>query len=61
MKITKYKRSSDSLVVDFLIKIAPAPIFFFFAYIKLLILSALGYGSTADILQHARIGAFRAY
>ena len=41
-----------SLVVDFLY-IKTAPIFFFFAYIKLLILSAVGYGSTADILQHA--------
>ena len=51
----KYKRSSDSLVVDFLIKIARR-YFFFFAYIKLLILSALGYGSTADILQHAYRG-----
>ena len=51
----KYKRSSDSLVVDFLIKIARR-YFFFFAYIKLLILSALGYSSTADILQHAYRG-----
>ena len=55
MKITENKRCSFSLVVDFLY-IKTAPIFFFFAYIhdiKLLILSAVGYGSTADILQHA--------
>ena len=41
--------------INVLIKIA-RQYFFFFAYIKLLILSALGYGSTAaDILQHATV------
>ena len=53
MKITKNKRSSDSLVVDFL-KIARR--YFFFALIKLLILSAVGYGCMADILKHVYKG-----
>ena len=59
MNITENKRSSDSIVVDFL-KIARRYIFFF-AYIKLLILFAVRYGCMVDILTACVLGAFRAY
>ena len=57
MKITENINVLPTVVVDFLIKIARR-YFFFFAFIKLLILSSLGYGSTADILQHAYTGIY---
>ena len=50
MKITENKCSSDSLVLNFL-KIA-RQYFFSLAYVKLLTLSAMGYGCIADLLQH---------
>ena len=61
MKITeKYKRSSDSLVVDFLIKIARR-YFFFFAYMKV-INSVLHWDTVPRLIFYSmRIGAFKAY